>query len=194
MAKKHPALNRPVSACQRCRAAKLGCDRSKPRCSRCARVGGTCTYYSSPIHSPGGNLFTGANTTSLFRDAESSRAPEVQSHRTPSASPPPERPHIPNKRDRAIISCARCRKHKARCDRRTPCGRCARLNKGSECVYSGGGSAGSSSTLPDRTKTIATTYIDRQWSRRFRTRPHWTTLLQEVGRLPPRGGVAELTT
>lgn len=39
--------------------------------------------------------------------------------------------------------------------------------------------------LPDRTRTVATTYIDRHWSHRFRARPHWTTLLHEVSRLYP---------
>ena len=188
MTKRHPVLNRPISACLRCRGAKLGCDKSKPRCQRCVRLGADCTY-SSQTQSPEG----GRSDDDIARNSARRQTPEELDHGTSSESPPERQPHVPARRDRAIISCVRCRKHKVRCDRKAPCDRCTRLNKGSECVYFGGSSAKSYSIPVDQTKTIATTYVDEQWHHRFRTPAHWTTLLYEVRCLcpPPHGGRAD---
>ncbi|AEO70698.1 uncharacterized protein THITE_2132143 [Thermothielavioides terrestris NRRL 8126] len=44
--------------------------------------------------------------------------------------PPPSR-----RRDKPQLSCTPCRIKKRRCDRRAPCGRCARIGDTSNCVY-----------------------------------------------------------
>lgn len=182
MTKRQLVLNRPISACLRCRGAKLGCDKSKPQCQRCVRLGTHCTY-SSQTRSPE----RGRPNDNIVPDAACPQSPEKPDHGASSAWPPERQlPHIPARRDRAIISCVRCRKHKVRCDRNAPCDRCTRLNKGSECVYFEGNSTKSSSIPVDQTKTIATTYVDEQWHNRFRTPAHWTTLLNEVSRLYPQ--------
>ncbi|TQV99623.1 C6 transcription factor [Cordyceps javanica] len=87
------------------------------------------------------------------------------------------------KRDRAILSCIRCRKQKVRCDRRTPCGRCMKNNKKSECVYTEIPvlDASASSEKPYKSlHGIATTFIDHRWDNRFRNVTHWTALLREI--------------
>ncbi|KAL7665447.1 Transcription factor domain-containing protein [[Candida] zeylanoides] len=43
--KKHradEAINRPITACQRCRTKKIKCDQGFPNCSKCAKAGATC--------------------------------------------------------------------------------------------------------------------------------------------------------
>ncbi|KAM3513920.1 hypothetical protein MY11210_002457 [Beauveria gryllotalpidicola] len=88
------------------------------------------------------------------------------------------------KRDRAILSCTRCRRHKVRCDRRTPCGRCMKTNKESECIYADPPVPDAAAAAPEKPYKslhgIATTYIDHRWDNRFRNLTHWTILLQEI--------------
>lgn len=101
----------------------------------------------------------------------------------------PAKAHIrqPAKRDRAILSCIRCRKHKVRCDRRTPCGRCMKNNKESECIYSEppGIDVPAAGEKPYKSLNgIATSFIDHRWDTRFRNVTHWTELLREVGTCP----------
>ncbi|OJJ03160.1 hypothetical protein ASPVEDRAFT_151709 [Aspergillus versicolor CBS 583.65] len=39
---------RKILACQACRVHKQGCDRQKPRCSRCSNLGRQCVYQRQP--------------------------------------------------------------------------------------------------------------------------------------------------
>lgn len=48
----------------------------------------------------------------------------------------PQRSTGPVRRNRITLSCAPCRKRKAKCDRSKPCSQCVRLNQKDSCVYS----------------------------------------------------------
>lgn len=97
----------------------------------------------------------------------------------------PAKAHIRQvaKRDRAILSCIRCRTQKVRCDRQTPCGRCMKNNKEPECVYSDAPGVDAPAAVEKPYKSlhgIATSFIDHRWDSRFRNVTHWTALLREV--------------
>jgi hypothetical protein len=92
-------------------------------------------------------------------------------------------------RDRAILSCMRCRKHKVRCDRKIPCGRCIKNKRESQCVYS------EAALVPGRIiserhhetlSLIATKFIDSKWNATVRNGTHWNSLLYEVAMHEPR--------
>lgn len=88
-------------------------------------------------------------------------------------------------RDRAILSCLRCRKHKVRCDRTLPCAKCIKSKKEAHCVYveTDYGSGRSISTAHQNALSlIATRYIDPRWNSALRNGTHWNALLTEVRR------------
>ncbi|OAQ99908.1 hypothetical protein LLEC1_03229 [Akanthomyces lecanii] len=212
------ATVRPIQACQRCRKFKVGCDRARPTCRRCAKSRSECVYVASDVsiapESAGKayqqprlqppNELTPPATESSHKDLSSrSASPPEEAHEEAPASATSEGPypcssanfrsaelipaksHIrqPPKRDRAILSCIRCRKHKVRCDRRTPCGRCMKNNKESECIYSEfpGPEAPAEVEKPYKSlHGIATSFIDHRWDNRFRNVTHWTALLREI--------------
>lgn len=216
------AAARPIQACQRCRKYKVGCDRARPCCRRCAKSRSECIYLASDIdvasinaapvpgHLPGltidasarpraSNLSPPDTEASLRAASSRSASPDDNepnylspSGKYPCSSPNfrsadliPAKTHVrePAKRDRAILSCIRCRKHKVRCDRRTPCGRCMKNNKESECVYAEPPASDSPGNAEKPYKSlhgIATTFIDHRWDNRFRNMTHWTGLLREV--------------
>ena len=159
------AHGRPVSACERCRAGKTGCDRVRPSCSRCTRAGTLCEY-KVPSKRTARHLVCERQTEQRCDKATSSRGAESSppgSHNIVSRTTPtdelngmsaaedvhhcsvsndhPSRENSPQvcpiklKRDRAILSCVRCRKHKVRCDRKVPCGRCIKARREAQCVY-----------------------------------------------------------
>lgn len=71
---------------------------------------------------------------------------------------------------------------KVRCDRRLPCGRCSKINRGDECVYAkpertaddDGLLSRPSSDIPQAPVT------HRIWRSKFRTGAHWAILIQDV--------------
>ncbi|KAJ6440718.1 MFS quinate transporter [Purpureocillium lavendulum] len=93
------------------------------------------------------------------------------------------------KRDRAILSCVRCRKHKVRCDRRIPCGRCIKTRREAQCVYSEPAHAPPKPVVWDgdaALNTIATRFVDATWDAQNRNGTHWNNLLQELKAYLPR--------
>ncbi|RSM18090.1 hypothetical protein CDV31_003012 [Fusarium ambrosium] len=147
---------RPVSACRRCRRLKVRCNHIRPECERCASAGEVCEYTeitTQPCQQPR-PLQTSRSTT------------ENGQKRT---------------RDRAILSCLRCRKHKVRCDRQSPCTRCVRIGKAGECIIPG------KDTITKSLDT-ATVSFDKGWDQeRYRNGAHWAKLLGEVSKhvVPP---------
>ncbi|RSL66396.1 hypothetical protein CEP53_003375 [Fusarium sp. AF-6] len=147
---------RPVSACRRCRRLKVRCNHIRPECERCVSAGEVCEYSETttqPCQQPR-PLQTPRSTT------------ENGQKRT---------------RDRAILSCLRCRKHKVRCDRQSPCSRCVRIGKAGECIIPG------KDTLTKSLDT-ATPSFDKGWDQeRYRNGAHWAKLLGEVSKhvMPP---------
>lgn len=188
-------------ACQRCRNFKTRCDKEKPRCTRCARVGATCEY--SDYNPPSLVDFSGGRSSPILDEAILLSAPDpvpcttipksengYSGNSLPQPSDPmddlsnnstlPEKPRL--RRERAILSCLRCRRHKVRCDRRSPCGRCQKLNKRDQCVYPSSMHDATPMSLEDERifKHIATAFVDLKWDKRFRNGTHWAGLLRDV--------------
>ncbi|KAM3501809.1 hypothetical protein MY10362_005268 [Beauveria mimosiformis] len=160
------------------------------------------TVSRQPLHQQPHNQLTAPDTETRRKDL-SLRSASPPKEETPASAAPKGRPYSPSsahfrsadlipannhlaqsaKRDRAILSCTRCRRHKVRCDRRTPCGRCIKNNKESECMYSDP-PVPAAATVPEKPYKslhgIATAYIDHRWDNRFRNLTHWTILLQEI--------------
>lgn len=134
-------MTRVVESCERCRKLKVRCDKSRPHCQRCIASNTTCEYAQSQPATP----------------------------LLPSPAPSSDASLPRQSRDRAILSCIKCRKHKVRCSRGRPCTRCARLGK--ECVYHG---------APPNLEEIATTFVDVQWEHRSRNSTHWNLLVKNV--------------
>lgn len=86
-------------------------------------------------------------------------------------------------RDRAILSCMRCRRHKVRCDRKIPCSRCIKNKRESQCVYSEAAPPLGriiSDKHHETLNLIATGFIDSKWDATVRNGTHWNSILYEV--------------
>ncbi|KAM0420338.1 hypothetical protein ACHAPT_011880 [Fusarium lateritium] len=142
---------RPVSACCRCRRLKVRCNQTRPVCERCASVGEVCEYTE-----------TTAQSWQRPRPLQTSRqTPQNGQKRT---------------RDRAILSCLRCRKHKVRCDRQSPCSRCVKIGKAGECIIPG-------KDTPTKSLETPAACFDKGWDQeRYRNGAHWAKLLNQVSK------------
>lgn len=141
---------RPVSACRRCRRLKVRCNQIRPLCERCASSGDVCEY------------------------TETTAQPWKRQWPLQLSHPKPQNGQK-RTRDRAVLSCVRCRKHKVRCDRQSPCSRCVKMGKAGECIIPG-------NDTPTKSLEIATASFDRGWNQeRYRNGAHWVKLLDEVG-------------
>lgn len=168
---------RDVTTCERCRLQKRRCDRRKPRCSRCRDTGAICSFY------------TPLNATSYTETpiGESHARSEEQSPRTDATSTPS--PGVTNdggdgrvihRRNRMRLSCARCHRHKIKCDRMVPCGRCRAAGvDAASCTYAyprdGGITPGSDVLRYDPG------HVYNAWHSRDRGSSHWKALLKQVG-------------
>ncbi|KAL6241019.1 hypothetical protein RBB50_012114 [Rhinocladiella similis] len=147
---------RPIRTCQPCRLLKLRCNRGKPACSRCISAGRACHYSSqasqesTPVAVQLKESALGYAACDESESAGVSDPPtlgEIQnklrsltSRRSDSEEPDfgdhlprINRANQPQKRIRPVLSCSRCRKLKAKCDRQYPCGRCCKY--GQQCTY-----------------------------------------------------------
>lgn len=145
---------------------------------------------------PSSRCTSPAETTSSSKLQEGPYPCSASNFRSAQLIPAKSHARQAGKRDRAILSCIRCRKHKIRCDRRTPCGRCMKNNKDSECIYP---DALNTDAVPTEKPYkslhgIATSFIDHRWDDRFRNVTHWTGLLREVYASVPTSKTPWLTT
>ncbi|OAQ82063.1 C6 transcription factor [Purpureocillium lilacinum] len=107
----------------------------------------------------------------------------------PSRENSPQVCPIKLKRDRAILSCVRCRKHKVRCDRKVPCGRCIKARREAQCVYTEPVHTAPRPVVWDgdaALNTIATRFVDATWDVQNRNGTHWNNLLQELKEYLPK--------
>ncbi|KAF1809112.1 hypothetical protein P152DRAFT_423360 [Eremomyces bilateralis CBS 781.70] len=204
--------SRPIRSCQRCRNFKVRCSRARPRCKRCIVADVDCVYAF------GGTPFTGISPRSessvelvvseaqpgnprhsakkrRLGDNDRAQVPFQatfmlqQRSRPERKSPDGMRPNSVAKRERAILSCLRCRKLKVRCDRGVPCTRCANNHRKLECVYSDLSISGFSNTHPVHLNNsnalggVATYFVDNYWDQRFHNGTHWKNLLHEIEEL-----------
>lgn len=158
------AQDRSSSACLRCRRQKVACNKASPCCLRCVRARVMCEYNKPKHDSP--------KPAKILDFASDPNWYLVQ-----------QPVKIKLKRDRAVLSCIRCRKQKLRCDRNLPCGTCLKHRKGSQCAYA---DATPSSTPPSTSGSdmsaegVSIKFIDASWHTRLRNDTHWNNLLDRV--------------
>ncbi|KAL3472528.1 hypothetical protein BJX99DRAFT_272867 [Aspergillus californicus] len=182
---------RQIRACQRCRSLKVGCDTQKPTCARCLKAGVHCTLSDStsldkqqqePI--PIGSFET-TDSSATEGPSPDETGVAVADLGEPSALPVSSQCFscTIQKRKRAPISCTRCRRLKVRCDRQSPCSRCAKGK--SACTYPRLGQS-----IP-RHSDIPSKPISREaeWGAKFRSDVHWIQLAREVDDLLRSNGV-----
>lgn len=160
---------RAVKACTKCRAAKIGCDRGKPSCSRCATRGLACTYIEDTPEQRDLRVLGekelisyhpfNSKVTLLAGSAEHKCGKTTREHSLALSKDQPQT------RNRVPKACQRCRQLKIRCDQRTPCGRCVRQKRGNQCIYG-----------PDQ--ALLSRSLNKLAS--FYTGSHWMTVTENV--------------
>ncbi|EZF63946.1 hypothetical protein H104_03698 [Trichophyton rubrum CBS 289.86] len=204
------ARTRAVQTCEACRKAKVRCDRGKPQCSRCSKTSRECSYHieepglshesssasytalSDPASPNQGNPWRVDRNSAASSSASDVSEPldsteALNGHEPPcnglySLTEAGPQHWVSRRRKRNTISCVRCRRMKVRCDRRLPCGRCSKINRGDECVYAkpertaddDGLLSRPSSDIPQAPVT------HRIWRSKFRTPAHWAPLIQDM--------------
>jgi hypothetical protein len=153
---------REVQTCTRCRSAKRRCDKVRPTCSRCEKAGTTCTYEGQATEaspSPDGQYEGAADGTMISN---------------------PNR--VVQKRVRACLSCTRCHRLKIKCDKQSPCGRCARSGYETTCIYThNANTADTPSPIPSLILTDEDPeFVVASWFLRRRGSSHFKALLNRV--------------
>jgi hypothetical protein len=109
---------RGITICSCCRQSKRRCDKVKPSCTRCERVGIQCIYDED-------------------QQAEQDQPQRIDGGSEPQYPTPVTTPPMPiqrvRKRNRACLSCVRCHRLKIKCDQKEPCFRCSRSEV--QCTY-----------------------------------------------------------
>ncbi|KAH7118631.1 hypothetical protein B0J13DRAFT_196485 [Dactylonectria estremocensis] len=178
---------RPVKSCDRCRRLKIRCDRAKPACNRCSLAGSECNFLSDSLGLP-----TEVPTPlDVFSSTSSESTPATSDVTTdngltdqPASSCVPLKPNEPKKRNRASLSCVRCRRLKVKCDKAQPCSRCSLSGWTKSCTYTH-----RIRTEPD-SNTLDTDFVHKledpcevvpTWHARYRGLGHWKSLLLRFG-------------
>ncbi|KAL7922883.1 hypothetical protein ACQKWADRAFT_72030 [Trichoderma austrokoningii] len=129
---------RKIRTCSRCRSLKLRCDQSKPSCQRCARANAHCSL-GACLDTDGSSI--GSSKTVIEASLQSGTEPSTPDleHQLPvenkSDDVGTQESGIVKQRQRAQLSCIRCHRLKARCDRDLPCSRCRVSGWGKFCEY-----------------------------------------------------------
>ncbi|KAL7941861.1 hypothetical protein V8C42DRAFT_169946 [Trichoderma barbatum] len=186
---------RQIQTCSRCRLLKLRCDQTKPSCERCIRARTNCSLRSdNSVQSASSSIphATESNVTSKV----STRSSSAQSP-SPSDKSAPSSDTIATKRDqgsktvrrrqRAHLSCTRCRRLKVGCDKELPCSRCRRSGWGRQCTYTHradkDSSASASDAAPDSgfvTEREDAQNIFTSWLTRRRGPTHWKAFISRL--------------
>ncbi|KAM5358636.1 hypothetical protein ACJZ2D_015120 [Fusarium nematophilum] len=184
------SLDHAPTACQACRKAKIGCDRAIPQCARCARTDVACEY--RPRKKRAANVPPTAQPQNseppVLRPDEATSTSFVNRHVSCSGN---GKTHHRTKRDRAVLSCARCRRHKVRCDRKVPCSRCIKSKRESQCIYNyhEAPQIQSQSTEHITNGTLGpppTRFVDTSWESNLRNGTHWRKVVDELkSQVPP---------
>lgn len=187
------AHKREIKTCNRCRLLKLRCDRTKPSCQRCAEAHLGCTFSQQP--SSTSITDTQSSTSSTGTSAPMSASLDNSSPTQPtsmsneghnrghdiSKDNPAAGSDSVKKRQRAHLSCARCRRLKVKCNKDLPCSRCRASGWGRNCAYnhrayteklSSEPSVQDMGEAPDKTLGL--------WHSQPRSRTHWKQLISAV--------------
>ncbi|KAL2865780.1 uncharacterized protein BJX67DRAFT_357328 [Aspergillus lucknowensis] len=184
---------RKTLVCQPCSVHKQGCDKQKPRCSRCTKLGRQCVYRHSQQETTVGAPIQedAARRCGIQRqplEGGSASVVEYEVLRPDCFKQCNARIPGTRTRNRVPVSCARCRRLKVRCDRILPCGRCSRAGKQGECDYSRSGDATGRQT-PDALDHSGKS----PFHLRFLTRAHWGPLVDDIRELTMPHFVHQLT-
>jgi hypothetical protein len=154
---------RNVQTCTRCHSAKRQCDKLGPACSRCNKAKASCIYEGSALELP-----------SLGSPSGSEEALDTTSTTSSSHS-------FVKRRARACFSCTRCHRLKIKCDRRSPCSRCARSGFETTCIYTHRAKRIEKVVLPSSILTIEDPeFVVATWFLRRRGSSHFKTLFDRV--------------
>ncbi|KAJ0418772.1 hypothetical protein BJY00DRAFT_175938 [Aspergillus carlsbadensis] len=146
-------------ACIACRASKLGCDKSRPRCMRCLRMGWQCSY----------TLQKKVRHVSTEAAKKAPRVREIEDGR-PTGEPKSGGTRTPQRRNRVPNACSRCRQSKLKCDKEHPCGRCLKANQGHDCRY----------VADPPSKAQSGTKLVRLYKQTFHSGFHWSVLVENI--------------
>lgn len=123
---------REVGTCTRCRDSKRRCDKAKPSCARCMRVGVPC-YYDIQRKNDGSPA---SIDTTPIPSSNISLIPSTRSSTSRNGKHDTETERTIKRRDRACLSCTRCHRLKVKCDQKRPCcSRCVRSGHERTCIY-----------------------------------------------------------
>ncbi|KAH7130929.1 hypothetical protein EDB81DRAFT_807693 [Dactylonectria macrodidyma] len=181
------ASKRPVKSCDRCRKLKIRCDRAKPVCKRCSLAGFECKFLPNRSDLPAEvptppDVFssTASESTPATSDINIDNSLTDQ----PAAGCPPLKPNEPKKRNRASLSCVRCRRLKVKCDKAQPCSRCSLSGWTKSCTYTHRIRMETEPNKLDRSfvhKLEDPCQVVPTWHARYRGLSHWKSLLLRFG-------------
>lgn len=179
---------REIRTCSRCRSLKLRCDQSKPSCHRCTRANVACSLEASAATD---NSSTGSPNSVIETTPQSGTEPSP-----PSTTELERQLRLQNKNDestvqetssvkqrqRAQLSCIRCHRLKARCDRDLPCSRCRVSGFGKFCEYRYRTEKANAPLVTGALKTVGQDADSRvkSWLAQRRGATHWDDLISAV--------------
>ncbi|EHK21810.1 uncharacterized protein TRIVIDRAFT_2412, partial [Trichoderma virens Gv29-8] len=163
---------REIRTCNRCRLLKLQCDQSKPSCQRCTRANVSCSLGVCPP--------TQMSDSSLPQPEVELSRPERHAHQHQGNSSD-KQPSLVRKRQRAQLSCIRCRRLKVKCDKALPCSRCRLSGWGKFCEYHHRAEKAdlSPDVSPQQTMQEPNSVI-KSWHAQSRSATHWSELLSTL--------------
>jgi hypothetical protein len=192
---------RQINTCSRCRLLKIRCDKTKPSCERCLRARVDCSLRSnnlahatatSVLNPPVTDTNASSNVsskTSSIRSESSTEQPSSPSGNCAPSSDTTTTEHRGAKairrRQRALLSCTRCHRLKAGCDKQLPCSRCRRSGWARQCTYTHRVDNGSSTSDASPMIGFVTSHEDAKdiftsWHTRRRGTTHWKALITRV--------------
>lgn len=132
---------REIRTCSRCRSLKLRCDQSKPSCQRCIKANVTCSLEACPATDDSGTDLSNSVIEAPLHSAAELSPPSTSDHgyqlrlENKNDENTAQEAGLVKQRQRAQLSCIRCHRLKARCDRDLPCSRCRVSGWGKFCEY-----------------------------------------------------------
>ena len=154
---------RDVQTCTRCRSAKRQCDKLRPACSRCNKAKANCIYEAQAPETPPLGAIDCSEEAFNSRSASSSPHSRVK------------------RRARACFSCTRCHRLKIKCDRRSPCSRCARSGYETTCLYTHRVKIAEKTVVPSSVFSLEDPeFVVATWFLRRRSYSHFRALLDRV--------------
>ncbi|RAL17417.1 Zn(II)2Cys6 transcription factor [Aspergillus homomorphus CBS 101889] len=160
------AASQSPYACDTCRASKVRCDKTRPRCIRCLRMGNCCNYAETRASHR-------AHASHQNKPAVPGQSPFPRRNKPDNSISQFQPARGPMRRNRVPKACLRCRQSKVKCDRQEPCGRCLKADRELECSYPTGSML--TDKNPDATRQVIPLY-----KQTFHSGHHWSILVENI--------------